>query len=294
MKKANRIKNDGISLRVTHVAMVVCAVIISLLLIFSTYQSSSVFSKLSKATGNYIVRQEAAHDLMEASDYLTEMVQRFTLEGDTQYLDNYFEEAFVSKRREASITSMSENNAEEAMLQQLQAAMDESMSLMYREYYAMKLVIDAKEIRDTHEQIRAIELARSRIQELSGNLYHESGADFAKEVSAILSVLTDGRYTRISLDEKNLIRLNTPDKLLSVDQVSYGTMQQVYFALRLASAGLLSGGSEVPILLDEPFAMYDEKRLERALRILAGSARQVILFSCQTRELDLLEKMGLA
>ena len=144
------------------------------------------------------------------------------------------------------------------------------------------------------EEIRAIELARSRIQELSGNLYHESGADFAKEVSAILSVLTDGRYTRISLDEKNLIRLNTPDKLLSVDQVSYGTMQQVYFALRLASAGLLSGGSEVPILLDEPFAMYDEKRLERALRILAGSARQVILFSCQTRELDLLEKMGLA
>ena len=107
-------------------------------------------------------------------------------------------------------------------------------------------------------------------------------------------MLTDGRYTRISLDEKNLIRLNTPDKLLSVDQVSYGTMQQVYFALRLASAGLLSGGSEVPILLDEPFAMYDEKRLERALRILAGSARQVILFSCQTRELDLLEKMGLA
>ena len=139
-----------------------------------------------------------------------------------------------------------------------------------------------------------LEELRKELEELSGNLYHERGADFAKEVSAILSVLTDGRYTRISLDEKNLIRLNTPDKLLSVDQVSYGTMQQVYFALRLASAGLLSGGSEVPILLDEPFAMYDEKRLERALRILAGSARQVILFSCQTRELDLLEKMGLA
>ena len=158
MKKNGKTGKEGISLRTLHVAMVICAVIISALLIFSTYQSAGVFSKLNKATGNYIVRQKAAHDLMEASDYLTEMVQRFTLEGDTQYLDNYFEEAFVSKRREASITSMSENEAEEALVAQLQVAMDESMSLMYREYYAMKLVIDAKEIRDYPEQLRAIEL----------------------------------------------------------------------------------------------------------------------------------------
>ena len=76
--KNNRQKNsEGISLRVLHIAMVVCAVIISLLLIFSTYQSANVFTTLNKATGNYIVRQEAAHELMEASDYLTEMVQRF-------------------------------------------------------------------------------------------------------------------------------------------------------------------------------------------------------------------------
>ena len=95
---------------------------------------------------------------MEASDYLTEMVQRFTLEGDVQYLDNYFEEAFVSRRREASITSMSESEAEQVLIQQLQEAMDESNSLMYREYYAMKLVLEAKEIRNDREELRAIEL----------------------------------------------------------------------------------------------------------------------------------------
>ena len=63
---------------------------------------------------------------------------------------------------------------------------------------------------------------------------------------------------------------------------------------RNAAAGFLSGDSEVPIILDEPFAMYDEKRLESALRILSGSARQVILFTCQSRELDMLSNMGLA
>ena len=144
------------------------------------------------------------------------------------------------------------------------------------------------------DEISAIEMALSRIRELSGSIYHESGAGFEKEVSALLSGLTDGHYTRIALDDKNVVMLNTPDRLLTLEQVSYGTMQQVYFALRLAAAGFLSGDSEVPIILDEPFAMYDEKRLESALRILSGSARQVILFTCQSRELDMLSNMGLA
>ncbi len=140
-------------------------------------------------------------------------------------------------------------------------------------------------------EIRAIELAQSRIKELSGNIYHESGTEFAEDVSTLLAGLTEGRYTRISLDEKMLVRLNTPDRLLTLDQVSCGTMHQVYFALRLASAGLLTQDADVPVILDEPFAMYDEERLESALRYLSGCGRQVILFSCQTRELNILKKI---
>ena len=211
MKKNNLNRRDGISLRVTHIALVVCAGVVSLMLIFSTYQSANVFSQLSRATGNYIVRQKAAHDLMEASDYLTEMVQRFTLEGDTQYLDNYFEEAFVSKRREASITNMSENNAEEAMLQQLQQAMDESMSLMYREYYAMKLVIDAKEIREYPETLRAIELKE------------EDAFRSAEEKMETAQAMVMGPeyYARKEVIRNNLkASLNTMDKLMATARQS--------------------------------------------------------------------------
>ena len=141
------------------------------------------------------------------------------------------------------------------------------------------------------EEIRAVGMAQDRIRELTGSIYHESGTEFAREVSLLLAALTKGGYTRISLDEKMLVQLNTQDRLLSLDQVSYGTMQQVYFALRLASAGLLSEKNQVPVILDEPFAMYDEERLESALRLLAGCGRQVILFSCQTRELEMLSRI---
>ena len=197
-------REKGISLRVIHIAMIVCAVIISLLLVFSTYQSAGVFSTLSRATEEYTVRQVAAHELMEASDYLTEMVQRFTLEGDTQYLDNYFEEIFVSRRREASITSMSGNESEKELVVQLQEAMNESSSLSYREYYAMKLVIEAKEIRDYPDTLRGVEL-----KEEDTLLSEDEKMELAREM-----VMGTEYYQR-----KEIIRTKLKDTLEMMDQL---------------------------------------------------------------------------
>ena len=158
MKKGKNRKGSGISIKLVHAAMLILGVLLIALLIFTNIRTASVFTRLNKETGNYIVRQKAAHDLMEASDYLTENVQRFTLEADTKYMDQYFEEAYTSKRRESAVMTMSENNADTALIQQIQEALDESMELMYREYYAMKLVIDAKDIRTFPDTLRAIEL----------------------------------------------------------------------------------------------------------------------------------------
>ena len=163
MKNGKNRKGSGISIKLVHAAMLILGVLLIALLIFTNIRTSSVFTRLNKETGNYIVRQKAAHDLMEASDYLTEMTQRFTLEGDTQYLDNYFEEAFGNKRREASITTMAENEAEQTLIDQIQAALNESNSLMFREYYAMKLVIDAKEIKTYPDTLRGVELKEEDI-----------------------------------------------------------------------------------------------------------------------------------
>ena len=135
---------NGISIRVIHIAMLVCAAAIVGLLIYSTTKSSSVFTNLSSETENYIVRQKAAHDLMEASDYLTENVQRFTLNGDIKYMNQYFEDANVSQRRQNAINAMSENNADQSLIDQLNEALERSIELMEDEKLAMKLVIEAK------------------------------------------------------------------------------------------------------------------------------------------------------
>lgn len=201
----------GFSLKVMHIITVCFAVIIAGLLVFSTYQSSTVFTTLDKATGNYIVRQKAAHDLMEASDYLTEMVQRFTLEGDTQYLNNYFDEAFVSRRRESSITAMAESDTDQSLIDQVQKAMDESTSLMLREYYAMKLVIDAKAITNYPETLSAIELKNE-----DSLLSPDAKMELAQEM-----VMGSEYYAR-----KEIIRTNLKAGLEALDKQMSSTRQE--------------------------------------------------------------------
>ena len=78
------------------------------------------------------------------ADYLTENVQRFTVDGDKRFMTEYFKEAFETNRREEAIEKMSAGSKTKDALDQLQEAMDASVELMKQEYYAMRLVIEAK------------------------------------------------------------------------------------------------------------------------------------------------------
>lgn len=151
-------KEKGISLRTIHLWLIVGAVIISVLMILFTFQLTTSFQALTNASEQQVELAQAARELMDASDYLTEKVQRFTVQGEQQYLEEYFAEAFESKRREEAIDRMSEGRDSEA-LQSLQTAMNYSLELMNQEYYAMRLVIEAKGYVDYPEVLQSIELS---------------------------------------------------------------------------------------------------------------------------------------
>ena len=67
--------------------------------------------------------------------------------------------------------------------------------------------------------------------------------------------------------------------------------KQIYFAIRMAATKILHE-EECPVILDDVFGYYDDSRLAQTLRWLKDSKRQVIIFSCQKREMEMLEKMG--
>lgn len=140
-------------------------------------------------------------------------------------------------------------------------------------------------------EIEAVNLAIDRIAGLSSEIFQETGGSLNDRTSAILSEITEGKYTRVTLDDTMDVRIQTRDRLLHLYELSCGTMQQVYFALRMAAGEIFAGDRFLPLILDEPFAMYDDARLEEALTWLYRSGRQVILFTCQDRERRILEKI---
>lgn len=206
---------NGISIRLIHVLMLICAVAIVLLLVFSTQRTSAVFTTLSNETENYIVRQKAAHDLMEASDYLTENVQRFTLDGDPKYMNQYFEEANNSKRREAALTTMTENHADEKLIKQLQEALDESRELMWTEYDAMTLVVKAQ---GEDKYPNTPDVIRAKLEEESKNPDENS----EQQMKHAHEMVTDKKY----YDTKEIIRTKLRNSLDMMDNQMAATRRK--------------------------------------------------------------------
>jgi uncharacterized protein YhaN len=67
-------------------------------------------------------------------------------------------------------------------------------------------------------------------------------------------------------------------------------VDQLYLALRLAVAEELT--PDAPLVLDDALVRFDDKRLSSALEILKEISRQkqVILFTCHSREKTVYEK----
>ena len=74
------------------------------------------------------------------------------------------------------------------------------------------------------EELDAVRLAIMTMNQISEDIYKESAAHLNQKISDILSQITEGRYTSVFLDANMEVRINTPKKLLSLEQVSRGTM----------------------------------------------------------------------
>lgn len=141
-----------------------------------------------------------------------------------------------------------------------------------------------------HDEIVAIDLAHETMADLSSSIRDSFGLFLNKEASQYITGITGGIYDSMSIDENLNVFLNTKAKLVPLENVSSGTMDQVYLALRLAAAKLLQGsGSGFPLIFDDSFTQYDDERLKTALEWLASAyGGQIIIFTCHRREAQML------
>ena len=110
------------------------------------------------------------------------------------------------------------------------------------------------------------------------------------EASEIFSALTSGRYARVQISRQMELEAGQPDAAMRRSLfLSGGTADDLYLSVRLAVCRLLLS-EDAPLLLDDALAMFDDERLRLALRLLQREAesRQILLFTCQSREKQVL------
>lgn len=147
--------------------------------------------------------------------------------------------------------------------------------------------------REYDKRRAALQLAMDKLNELSGELQKELGNQLNEAASAILQQITDGRYTRLIVEEELRMSVLKDGRKIPMGQLSRGTVEQIYFALRMAAGDLLYG-EEYPVVLDDTFAYYDDVRLGHTLEWLSENKRQVVILTCQKREKQMLDELEIA
>ena len=147
-----------------------------------------------------------------------------------------------------------------------------------------------RRIRVLEQTNAALERALDALTEARQELQRRFAPRITKGARELFAQLTGDRYDRLVLAEDLSIEAAARDEdvLHSQQWRSDGTVDQLYLALRLAVARELI--PTAPLILDDALVRFDDERLVKALEILKQEAaqKQVILFTCQSRERTLL------
>ena len=154
------------------------------------------------------------------------------------------------------------------------------------------LEMELKKITDRIAQLRqtyaALEKAQEYLDRATQELQRRFAPRISKEAQRIFGKLTGGRYDRLTLSQDLSVNAGTAEEtvLRSAMWRSEGTVDQLYLSLRLAVAKELT--PDAPMVLDDALVRFDDVRHAAAMEVLRQEAesKQIILFTCQSRELD--------
>lgn len=143
------------------------------------------------------------------------------------------------------------------------------------------------------EECEALSLAMSVLDEANAELQQRFSPIVGDLAGRLMAAMTDGAYDKVSFDrEFNFTAARAGEAEHGAEYLSTGTSAQLYLAVRLAICMLaLSEEESCPIILDDALLGFDDKRAKAALELLQelSKERQIILFTCQSREKLLLD-----
>ncbi|MGK9265179.1 AAA family ATPase [Bacillus inaquosorum] len=132
------------------------------------------------------------------------------------------------------------------------------------------------------KQVIRNKLERHKKVELPGLL--ETAGEFFRP-------LTDGSYKTIYFSETDdsIMVMHCDGTVYHAEELSQGTCEQLYTAIRFALAVTRQDWARLPFQLDDSFVHFDQERLKRVLDVLydlSEGGRQILYFTCHDHVKD--------
>ena len=183
-----------------------------------------------------------------------------------------------------------------------QARLDERIRRAFENFRTLsEIEEDEAEAAARLDRVSRERSAVARAHEILGELWRDEQRVLAPQLNRAVERrfirLCAAGYSEVKVDPDFCIwvREGDTDVLRSAGDLSRGTRDQLYLALRFGILDLVSEGFDPsPCLLDEPFAAYDRARLAAAFGVVREEAerRQIILFTCREDVHDLALENG--
>ena len=207
-----------------------------------------------------------------------------------KYIEELFLDNNIENTYEKEIKILNENKLQLHKLEIEKNNMEEKLNNL--------ILIDEKinyleeQYKELMQKNESIEYAKNILEKAYIEMKQNITPKFIKNLSEIIKEISDSKYEEIKFNnEDGLIVEKENGEYVSVDKLSVGTIDQLYLAFRLSIIKEISE-ERIPIILDEAFAYYDEKRLENILKYLSEKIdNQIVIFTCTKREKEILERL---
>lgn len=117
---------------------------------------------------------------------------------------------------------------------------------------------------------------------------------FTNSLSENIAKISNNKYNKVAINDENGMMVELASgEYVPAERLSLGTIDQLYLSLRLSMNTEVSN-ENMPVILDEAFAYYDDDRLENILKFLADNYKdkQIIILTCTNREEQIYNKLG--
>ena len=258
-----------------------------------------------------LVAEAGCTDSSQVGEYIKQSCQRFALEEELARVDGRLTEiagpgGVEALQKEAFQRSIDELPAEIENLHRTMIRLASERDEALRTETELKLSLSGLEGRNEAAAAAAdLESVRTNLMDEAGRFVRlklaghvlktavesyrkkESG-EMLKRSSEIFSQLTLGNFAGLEVDwddknERELVGVRGGGTArVKTDQMSSGTCDQLYLALRVASLEVyFRNHPPVPFIADDVLIHFDDERAAAALQILAGLAHhtQVLLFT---------------